>query len=70
MDKASVRRLFVFGLGYVGLSFALAMRNAGWKVEGTCRSEKRRQELLRSGLEVFVFDGQKRLAEISQQIML
>ena len=70
MDKASVRRLFVFGLGYVGLSFALAMRNVGWKVEGTCRSEKRRQELLRSGLEAFVFDGQKRLAEISQKIVL
>jgi len=70
LDKVSVRRVFVFGLGYVGLSFALAMRDAGWKVEGTCRTEKRRQELIRSGLEVSVFDGEKRLAEISQRIVL
>jgi len=65
-----VRRLFVFGLGYVGLSFALAMRDAGWKVEGTCRSEKRRQELKQRGLEAFIFDGQKRCVEISQGVAL
>ena len=65
-----MRRLFVFGLGYVGLSFALAMRDAGWKVEGTCRSEKRRQELKQRGLEAFIFDGQKRCVEISQGVAL
>ncbi len=70
MDKANVQRLFVFGLGYVGLSFALAMRDAGWKVEGTCRTEKRRQELIQSGLEAFVFDGQNTLGEINQRIVL
>ena len=70
MDKANVQRLFVFGLGYVGLSFALAMRDAGWKVEGTCRTEKRRQELIQSGLEAFVFDGQNTLGEINQRVVL
>tara|TARA_B100001123_G_scaffold284003_1_gene316440 strand:+ start:5557 stop:6435 length:879 start_codon:yes stop_codon:yes gene_type:complete len=70
LDKANVQRLFVFGLGYVGLSFALAMRDAGWKVEGTCRTEKRRQELIQSGLEAFVFDGQNTLGEINQRIVL
>lgn len=56
-------------MGYVGLSFALAMRAAGWKVLGTCRTEKRRQELVHLGLEAFVFDGQKKSVEISRSVM-
>ena len=70
MNKASAQRLFVFGLGYVGLSFALAMRDAGWQVEGTCRTEKRRQELIQSGVKTFVFDGQTRCMEISQRVVV
>ena len=51
------QRAFVFGFGYVGLAFALVLKANGWKVGGTCRSEERRKELLKHGLEAFIFNA-------------
>ena len=62
------QQLFIFGLGYVGLSFALAQKACGWKVAGTCRSYKRKQELLALGIEAFVFDGESGEQEIGDKV--
>ena len=69
MVKSGARRLFVFGLGYVGLSFALALKTAGWKVAGTCRSQARKLALLELGLEPFVFDGESGESEIRRRLV-
>ena len=37
MVESGVRRLFVFGLGYVGLAFALALKAAGIGGEILCQ---------------------------------
>jgi nucleoside-diphosphate-sugar epimerase len=67
--KSVAQRLFVFGLGYVGLSFALALKAAGWEVAGTCRSECRKLELAELGLEAFVFDGEAGEPEIRRRVV-
>ena len=62
------QHLFVFGLGYVGLSFALAQKASGWKVAGTCRTDRRKQELLAQGVEAVVLDGKRREQEICEKL--
>ncbi|MFZ5608580.1 MAG: SDR family oxidoreductase [Pseudomonadota bacterium] len=53
----TARRLFVFGLGYTGLSFAQAMQAQGWRVAGTVRDGKKAAALAPSGISVLAFDG-------------
>lgn len=50
-------RLFVFGLGYVGLRLARSLMAEGWTVAGTCRTAERRAALTAEGVEAFVFAG-------------
>lgn len=50
-------RFFVFGLGYTGLAFARAMRDAGLPVAGTVRSVEKAAELRAAGIDALVFDG-------------
>lgn len=52
----SKHRLFVFGLGYVATTLAARLREEGWAIAGTTRSEDRRRLLAEMGIEAFVFD--------------
>jgi nucleoside-diphosphate-sugar epimerase len=58
-----VKRLFCFGLGYSAKKLALSLMAEGWKVEGTCRSERRRAELFEIGIDAKIFDGISPLAD-------
>ena len=55
----TVPRLFVFGLGYTGLAFARAMRDAGWTVGGTVRSADKAAQISSEGIDATVFDGRQ-----------
>jgi len=52
-------QLFVFGLGYTGLAFARAMRDAAASIGGTVRSPGKADELRANGIEATVFDGRR-----------
>ncbi len=45
-----------------------ALKEAGWHVAGTCRSEVRRNALEALGFEASIFDGRKRSNRIERQI--
>ena len=50
-------RLFCFGLGYCALALLNVLRDAGWQIAGTCRSEESVSTLTKKGIEAYVFDG-------------
>ncbi len=56
-------RLFVFGPGYSARVFADALRADGWHVAATCRSEEKKAELEARGIEAFLFDRGRPLAD-------
>ncbi len=56
-------RLFVFGLGYSAGVFADTLRADGWRVAATCRSEAKKAELEARGIEAFLFDRGRPLAD-------
>jgi nucleoside-diphosphate-sugar epimerase len=56
-------RLFVFGLGYTARVFADGLRAEGWRIAATCRSEDKRAALEAEGIEAFVFDRGRPLAD-------
>jgi nucleoside-diphosphate-sugar epimerase len=59
----SAGRLFCFGLGYSALALARALLAEGWRVAGTCRSEEKRADLENEGIEAFLFDRDRPLAD-------
>ena len=56
-------RLFVFGPGYSARVFADALRADGWRVAATCRSEEKKAKLEAQGIEAFLFDRGRPLAD-------
>ena len=56
-------RLFVFGPGYSARVFADALRAAGWRIAATCRSEEKKPELEAQGIEAFLIDRGRPLAD-------
>ena len=58
-------RLFCFGLGYTALVLARRLRQEGWTVAGTCRGEDKRKALQDEGIETFLFDDGRPLADPS-----
>lgn len=56
-------RLFVFGLGYSAGVFAERLQAEGWRVAATCRSEEKRDALAARGIEAFLFDRARPLAD-------
>lgn len=55
-SESEQRKLFIFGLGYVGTSFARYMKNKGWSVCGTCTNVNKAIELRNEGIKTFLFD--------------
>jgi nucleoside-diphosphate-sugar epimerase len=56
-------RLFCFGLGYTARVLAARLLAHGWQVAGTTRGEEEARALARTGLEVFLFDRGRPLAD-------
>lgn len=56
-------RLFCFGLGFSALTLARRKRVAGWRVAGTTRDAGKARQLAGEGIESFLFDGERPLAD-------
>jgi nucleoside-diphosphate-sugar epimerase len=56
-------RLFCFGLGYSAGFLARRLMAAGWRIAGTCQSPETRSALEAEGIEAFVFDRGRPLAD-------
>ena len=57
LADAAIPRLFIFGLGYVGLHTACTARALGWHVSGSCRSPEKADALRIMGFgDVHAFD--------------
>ncbi|MBT3786974.1 MAG: SDR family oxidoreductase [Alphaproteobacteria bacterium] len=56
-------KLFCFGLGYTGLALAKALIADGWQVAGTSRTAESASFLTEQGIEAFVFDRTRPLAD-------
>ncbi|MCF8719931.1 SDR family oxidoreductase [Nitrospina gracilis] len=57
MTSSTQKKLFCFGLGYVGSALAAALHGEGWSVSGTCRSEAKQRMLEERGWRVCPFDA-------------
>ena len=68
MKEQGKKRLFVFGLGYTATAMAMALKEEGWHVAGTCRSETRRTTLEKLGFDVLLFDGSKPANKVERQL--
>ncbi|HSA81394.1 MAG TPA: SDR family NAD(P)-dependent oxidoreductase, partial [Geminicoccaceae bacterium] len=55
--------LFVFGLGYTGLALARALQAEGWRIAGTTRSPENQARLAALGIEAYLFERGRPLAE-------
>ncbi|MAM95160.1 SDR family oxidoreductase [Parvibaculum sp.] len=56
-------KLFCFGCGYSARVFAARLAARGFALAGTCRSEEKASTLRGGGIEPFIFDGDKPLAD-------
>lgn len=56
-------RLFCFGYGYTAAALAQQLRGEGWTIAGTCRTEEKRVALLADGIQAFLFDRGRPLAD-------
>jgi nucleoside-diphosphate-sugar epimerase len=56
-------KLVCFGLGYTALHLARRLRQDGWTIEGTCRSEEQQQWLKAQGFTAHLFEGGRPLAD-------
>ncbi|CAI2717617.1 SDR family oxidoreductase [Nitrospina watsonii] len=57
MTSSTQKKLFCFGLGYVGSALAAALHGEGWAVGGTCRTPEKQRTLSAAGWSVAVFDA-------------
>lgn len=67
---AASSRLFCFGLGASALALARALKTSsskagGWTVAGTCRSQEKAAALSAEGIDTFVFDGERPMADFA-----
>ncbi|KAH7414637.1 hypothetical protein KP509_14G002600 [Ceratopteris richardii] len=51
------KRVFIFGVGYVGLAFARHLHSQAWNISGTCSSEDRRIAVQEAGFQTFLFNS-------------
>jgi nucleoside-diphosphate-sugar epimerase len=61
-DKESPR-LFCFGLGYSARVLSARLLKRGWRIAGTTRGDEEARALARAGVEAFVFDRDRPLAD-------
>ena len=58
-------RLFCFGLGFSARVLARRLVAKHWRVAGTCRSADKAKALAEAGIEPFLFDRDKPLADVA-----
>ena len=57
--KAPLKRLFIFGLGYVGAELATALaEESQFIVSGTCTNIKKMESLQKIGIRSYLFDAE------------
>jgi len=56
------RRFFCFGLGFSALALAPQLRDKGFAIAGTCRSEEKAVKLRAEGIDAFVYGPDHALA--------
>lgn len=61
--SAAIPRLFCFGLGYSATHLARRLLAQGWSVAGTCQGEEKRRDLAALGIEAFLFDRERPMAD-------
>lgn len=55
--------LFCFGLGYSARVLAVRLIREGWRISGTCRDAASQRELNAGGMQAFLFDSERAVAE-------
>lgn len=63
------KRMFIFGIGYVGLSLARHLQGQAWDVSGTCSHEDRREALQGAGFRAFRFNSDNDGEELVEEGM-
>ena len=63
LHPARANRLFCFGLGYSAMALARRLIAGRWRVAGTCRTHEKAERLRAAGIEPFLFDRGKPLAD-------
>ena len=63
-------RLVCFGLGYSARAIASRLRQKGWKVLGTTRSEERAKILGEEGFDVAIYSGADRNDELGHELSM
>ena len=63
LHPARANRLFCFGLGYSAMALARRLIGKRWRVAGTCRTPEKAEKLRAEGIEPFLFDRGKPLAD-------
>ena len=62
----SGKRLFCFGIGYSAEALIRRLEAKGWAIAGTCREEKRRAQLAKRGIEAYLFDSGRPMANAAK----
>lgn len=63
MAEPPAPRLFCFGLGYCARALAERLGARGWRIAGTTRDPDKAEGLRRAGIETFLFDRDRPLAD-------
>lgn len=63
-----MKRLFCFGLGFVGLTLAKQLKASGWSVAGTCRTEDKAAILRSAGIDGLVFTGKEMAPDVQKAL--
>lgn len=61
-------RLFCFGLGYSAAVLAGRLKDQGWRVAGTCRTADKQAALQAQGIDAYLFDRDRPLADPQQAL--
>ncbi|CAH8252875.1 unnamed protein product [Arabidopsis lyrata] len=56
-DSESRNRMFILGMGFVGGFFAQQLKEANWVVSGTCRSDPKKKEWEKRGINLHPFSA-------------
>ncbi len=65
LHPARANRLFCFGLGYSAMALARRLLAGRWRVAGTCRTPEKAATLRAAGIEPFLFDRGRPLADVA-----
>eukprot|EP00268_Persea_americana_P047411 TRINITY_DN4939_c1_g1_i13.p1 TRINITY_DN4939_c1_g1~~TRINITY_DN4939_c1_g1_i13.p1 ORF type:complete len:126 (-),score=24.54 TRINITY_DN4939_c1_g1_i13:1034-1411(-) len=59
MEKKTLNlnRMFIFGMGFVGLSFAHELKRHGWEISGTCTTVAKKMKLEEMGFNPILFNA-------------